>query len=583
MDVGRAARLFVLRSFIMIARWMQTISDRTQTTTRVLRVFFTARISINMHEHRPLSTGKIDNDHTSSRTDSINSKVNCDRTTAAARAAEKRRRVTWEDDVDLVESKSVQHKRPAELIEDHDAEIARRRARRAQIVAQHAVYAVVPTSPAIDLPSACEPPDATQREPGRQNVIGDITRLRSPPATMLQKPVYAQDVACSDAGAELDDMFADPPSDPKLADDTTLGRTIVSKLDGHVVDSWSDPDGYYRVVVGEILDARYYVQAILGKGVYSSVVRALDRTCEQVVAIKIIRDNDVMKRAAQKEVNLLRELAQADPDARRHIVQLSRTFVHRRHTCMVLENMDLNLRDVLRKFGKNVGINIQAVRSYARQIFLALSLLHQCHIIHADLKPDNILVDESHAKLKICDLGSATSASENELSPYHDTRFYLAPEIILGCSHDTSIDTWSVGCTLFELYAGVVLFPGNDNNHMLLLIQQCRGRLPKSMSQKGAFAAQHFDVDSGVFVAKAFGAGAELQRHMAAPSRQSSSIRARLATIAIADPSASALDQEGVRHLSDLLERCLELDPTRRIRPEDALAHPFLRWRGSRT
>lgn len=52
----------------------------------------------------------------------------------------------------------------------------------------------------------------------------------------------------------------------------------------------------------------------------------------------------------------------------------------------------INLREVLKKFGRDVGINLKAVRAYAQQIFLGLSLLRKCNLLHADVKPDNILV-----------------------------------------------------------------------------------------------------------------------------------------------------------------------------------------------
>ncbi|RUO95327.1 kinase-like domain-containing protein, partial [Jimgerdemannia flammicorona] len=94
----------------------------------------------------------------------------------------------------------------------------------------------------------------------------------------------------------------------------------------------------------------------------------------------------------------------------------------------------MNLREVLKKFGKDVGINIKAVRIYAQQLFLSLSLLKKCNILHADIKPDNILVSESKNTLKLCDLGSASDAGENDITPYLVSRFYRSPEIsvILG-------------------------------------------------------------------------------------------------------------------------------------------------------
>lgn len=89
----------------------------------------------------------------------------------------------------------------------------------------------------------------------------------------------------------------------------------------------------------------------------------------------------------------------------------------------------MNLREVLKKFGKDVGINLRAVRSYTHQLFLSLSLLRKCSVLHADIKPDNILVNDSLNLIKLCDLGSASDASDNEITPYLVSRFYRAPEI----------------------------------------------------------------------------------------------------------------------------------------------------------
>ena len=108
----------------------------------------------------------------------------------------------------------------------------------------------------------------------------------------------------------------------------------------------------------------------------------------------------------------------------------------------------MNLRDVVKRFGKDVGLNIRAVKVYAKQLFLALNLLKKSNIMHADIKPDNILVrcsallslnlrfivvviqvNEQKTVLKLCDLGSASDASENDITPYLVSRFYRAPEI----------------------------------------------------------------------------------------------------------------------------------------------------------
>lgn len=95
--------------------------------------------------------------------------------------------------------------------------------------------------------------------------------------------------------------------------------------------------------------------------------------------------------------------------------------------------------------------------------------------------------------LKICDLGSASDASDNEITPYLVSRFYRAPEIILGMPYDFAIDIWSVGCTLYELYTGKILFTGRTNNQMLRSIMDCRGKFTTKMLKRSEFAHVHFD------------------------------------------------------------------------------------------
>jgi serine/threonine-protein kinase PRP4 len=83
----------------------------------------------------------------------------------------------------------------------------------------------------------------------------------------------------------------------------------------------------------------------------------------------------------------------------------------------------------------------------------SLLLLKQLEILHADVKPDNILVTESKAVLKLADFGSAGNARDNDLTPYLVSRYYRAPEIILGLHYDYGIDIWSVACTLYVCYS----------------------------------------------------------------------------------------------------------------------------------
>lgn len=109
------------------------------------------------------------------------------------------------------------------------------------------------------------------------------------------------------------------------------------------------------------------------------------------------------------------------------------------------------------------------------------------------MKPDNILVTNNKKTLKLSDFGSAFTVEENTITPYLVARYYRAPEIMLGCPYDTAVDIWSAACTIFELYTGKILFSGRDNNEMLKVILQTKGRFNNKMLKRGEFSGQYFD------------------------------------------------------------------------------------------
>ncbi|KAL8779209.1 MAG: hypothetical protein Q9213_007055 [Squamulea squamosa] len=378
-----------------------------------------------------------------------------------------------------------------------------------------------------------------------------------------------------DMFADEDDMFAEAPVAVKAPTETSKAVAVpqIEAVDMSMLDDWDDDEGYYKVIPGELLDNRYHVQSNLGRGMFSGVVRATDQKSGKLAAIKIIRNNESMKKAGLKEVDILQKLANADPEDKKHLVRLERIFEHKGHLCMVFENLSINLREVLKKFGRDVGINLKAVRAYAQQMFLGLGLLRKCNVLHADLKPDNVLVNESRNVLKICDLGSASDASENEITPYLVSRFYRAPEIILGIPYDFGIDVWSIGCTLFELYTGKILFTGRSNNQMLRAIMECRGKFSHKVLRKAEFGRQHFD-DLLNFrsIEKDKLTGKDVVRilNFTKPTRD---LRSRLMT------NAKGIDDMELKELSsfiDLLDRCLNLNPEKRCTPVEALKHPFI-------
>ncbi|XP_013378564.1 serine/threonine-protein kinase PRP4 homolog [Lingula anatina] len=232
----------------------------------------------------------------------------------------------------------------------------------------------------------------------------------------------------------------------------------------------------------------------------------------------------------------------------------------------------MNLREVLKKYGKDIGLHIKAVRSYSQQLLLALKLLKKCSILHADIKPDNILVNESKLVLKLCDFGSASHISENDITPYLVSRFYRAPEIILGMGYDHNLDLWSVGTTLFELYTGKIMFPGKTNNEMLKLMMDIKGKMPNRVIRKGMFKDNHFDSTYNFMYHEV---DKVTQREKVTVLGNVSPSRDLLAEL-IGYQRLPEDQMRKVTQLKDLLEKMLMLDPAKRISINHALTHPFI-------
>jgi serine/threonine-protein kinase PRP4 len=283
-----------------------------------------------------------------------------------------------------------------------------------------------------------------------------------------------------------------------------------------------------------------------------------------------------MYKAAQLEITILKKLMATDPDDKRHVVRFLRSFEFRDHVFMVFESMHANLREVLKKYGRDVGINIRGVRSFATQLLVALRHLRDCGVVHADIKPDNILVNESNSRVKICDFGSALFDGNNEITPYLQSRFYRAPEVILGLKYSFPLDVWSVGCVLYELYTGAMAFPGSSNNHMMRLFIEMKGPLPRKLLRKAAFREHHYDADGNFSAAERDPVTKREIRRTIRDARPLRDLAARVNAHARNDDSLTGEERKLVAQLVDLLDKMFAYDPEKRIAPAAALAHPFL-------
>ncbi|KAJ5750037.1 hypothetical protein N7533_007065 [Penicillium manginii] len=402
----------------------------------------------------------------------------------------------------------------------------------------------------------------------------DILIPDAAPEQPAPVPSKAKDPYDMFAEDDDDDMFAEDPKDDHPSHASAMAVPQPQELDISMMDNWDDSEGYYNVRLGELINGRYHVTQTLGKGMFSAVVRATDSKTNKLVAIKIIRQNDTMRKAGMKEIDILEQLREADPEDKKHLIKFERYFEHKGHLCMVFENLSLNLREVLKKFGRDVGLNLGAIRAYAQQIFLGLGLMRKCNILHADLKPDNLLVSEQLNVLKVCDLGSASSASDNEITPYLVSRFYRAPEIILGIPYDYAIDVWSIGCTLFELYTGKILFTGRNNNQMLRSIMECRGKYPPKLLRRGSLAHLHFDDMLNFHGTEEDKITGRLVTKIVDFKKPTRDIKTRL--MGKGTRGMSDVEVKDLQSFVDFLDRCLSLNPEKRCTPAEALKHPFL-------
>uniref|UniRef100_A0A669EYG2 Protein kinase domain-containing protein n=1 Tax=Oreochromis niloticus TaxID=8128 RepID=A0A669EYG2_ORENI len=226
-----------------------------------------------------------------------------------------------------------------------------------------------------------------------------------------------------------------------------------------------------EITEGTILGDHHVVEAFLGEGGFGLVTRCRDTKNNQTVAIKVNKSDPGILQQAKLEIFVLEQLRRLDPD-RCNIVEWNGYFLDGERICLNFELLDQSLWDYIGD-RNNQGLPITELRPILHQLANALFHLGSVGIVHADLKPGNIMVvnrHESPIKVKLIDFGLAFPASALIPGYRVGTVGYCAPEVMLGLPYHEAIDMWSLGLVAVELATGLPLYPGEDYYDVLKFI-----------------------------------------------------------------------------------------------------------------
>ncbi|CAH8503335.1 unnamed protein product [Schistosoma turkestanicum] len=345
-------------------------------------------------------------------------------------------------------------------------------------------------------------------------------------------------------------------------------------------------EGDYAIVVGEMLNSgseAYEVLSFLGRGTFGQVVKCRCRSSSRYVAIKILKNLPSYLRQGNIEIQILQTLAQQDTESH-NIVRAIECFQHRNHMCFVFELLDQNLYEYL-KSNKFRPLTLPEIRPISQQVLTALSKLKTLGLIHADLKPENIMLvnpnsENMRYRVKVIDFGSACHSSKAVQNTYLQSRYYRAPEILLGLPFDEAIDMWSLGCVLAELFLGWPLYPGSSEYDQMRYIVETQGLPPSDMLKNAGkcntfFVRDHYRCDWRLKTPEEY-ASETGQQAKEARKYFFNSLNQIRDVNGHSTSDGSDLDIVDRQQFTYLLTEMLKMRPCDRITPDIALQHSFV-------
>ncbi|KRG07341.1 putative dual specificity tyrosine-phosphorylation-regulated kinase 3 homolog isoform X1 [Drosophila mojavensis] len=336
---------------------------------------------------------------------------------------------------------------------------------------------------------------------------------------------------------------------------------------------YDNEQGAYIHIPHDHVAYRYEMLKIIGKGSFGQVIKAYDHKTHEHVALKIVRNEKRFHRQAQEEIRILHHLRRHDMYNTMNIIHMYDYFSFRNHTCITFELLSINLYELIKKNGFK-GFSLQLVRKFAHSLLQCLDALYKNEIIHCDMKPENVLLkQQGRSGIKVIDFGSSCFESQRVYT-YIQSRFYRAPEVILGAKYGRAIDMWSLGCILAELLSGHALFPGENESDQLACIIEVLGMPSKTLLANAKRTKTFFSpkgypryctvrtMPDGMVVL----VGGQSRRGKPRGPPCSKSL-------------SKALDGCKDPLFLNFIRGCLEWDTEKRLTPSEALKHPWLRRR----
>ncbi|XP_035500289.1 homeodomain-interacting protein kinase 1 isoform X3 [Scophthalmus maximus] len=397
----------------------------------------------------------------------------------------------------------------------------------------------------------------------------------------------SEEVDSSDSVQILEELSAPVVSNRTGGGGGTTTAQSIAHSTSTTKSSNSHSEGDYQLVQHEILCSMsnsYEVLEFLGRGTFGQVAKCWKRGTNEIVAIKILKNHPSYARQGQIEVSILSRLSTENADEF-NFVRSYECFQHKNHTCLVFEMLEQNLYDFL-KHSKFSPLLLKCIRPILQQVATALMKLKSLGLIHADLKPENImLVDPLRQpyRVKVIDFGSASHVSKAVCSTYLQSRYYRAPEIILGLPFCEAIDMWSLGCVIAELFLGWPLYPGASEYDQIRYISQTQGLPAEYLLSAGTKTCRFFNrgPDSSYPLWR-LKTPAEHEAEMGIKSKEARKyifnclddmMQVNMTNLEGTDILAEKADR---REFIDLLKKMLTLDADKRVTPMKTLNHPFV-------